>query len=294
MSRLAHLILGLLLCATPALAQATDYKAMSFSDVKAAADAGNADAQYDLGCRYYYVAASKNDKKAREAFTKAAAQGQHDAEYELATMVENGEGGAQDSAQAFALYLKAATGGVSRADADVGLMYLTGDGTPKDIAQAVKWLQAGADAGEPRAEALMGSLYRDGTGVEADAPKAITLLKASVKQRFAPAATFLEEMYRDGDGVAKDPIVSHAWRTIAAYLNDRGSIEVPKGATQQYYILMTPNLSQADNMKAWELYKSLMLEFGFATDDGPSPDGKTADDAAGQFMQAAGKKAGQN
>jgi TPR repeat protein len=266
----------------------TGMEKLVLADVQTSAEAGNGVAQWELGRRYYYFKATKDDVKALYWFEKAAQQGVPWAEYETATMYELGEGGPADSKKAFYWYEKSATDGIDEANADIGLMYMEGDGVPKDAPEAIKWLQKGVDLGEVRAETLLGQYYRDGTGVPQDAAKAQTLLKAAVKQKHANAATVLEGMYQDGKGVPADPITAHAWRTMAYFLKNIRAIQA--NGNGQYAVLYTPNLNAEDNLKAWKLYQGFMLELGLATPDKPGPNGSTPETAARDYFNDAANR----
>ena len=251
--------------ATGATAATTTYTTSlakaPLDQVQKQAEAGDGTAQLELGHRYYYDKALKDDKKALEWFQKAADQHVGWAEYEAATMYENGEGTAPDPQRALGLYQAAATDGVVRADADLGLMYLEGDGAPKDIVQAVKWLQAGAAADEPRAEYLLAILYRDGQGVDQDYGKARTLFRASAAQRFAAAAYGLGDLIKQGKGGDKDLVEGQAWRIMGKYLE---APRMPNGGQVVGAVLVSPDLTKAQNDAAETRYFQLMDELGFS------------------------------
>ncbi|HVZ29187.1 MAG TPA: tetratricopeptide repeat protein [Asticcacaulis sp.] len=266
----------------------TGWEKAAMSEVETAANAGNGQAQWELGRRYCYFKATKDDVKALYWFEKAAQQAVPWAEYETATMYELGEGTRTDSQKAMFWYRKSEADGIDRADTDIGLMYMEGDGVAKDEAEAIRWLQKGVDAGEVRAETLLGQYYRDGTGVPQNAAKAQTLLRAAVKQKHANAATVLEGMYRDGKGVPADPITAHAWRTMAYYLNNLATITA--NSKGEYAMLYTPNLSEEDNMKAWTQYKAFMLELGLAQAEPPGPDGSTPESVARDYFKDAASR----
>lgn len=276
---------GLLLVCSPSVAAQVEhdgYEQASLHQVRMDAEAGNGQAQFEMGRRYYFIKTMKDDALARQWFLKAAQQGVRGAQYELATMYILGEGGSVDAAQAMIWYRKAAALGYVAANYDIGGMYLNGEGVPVDEAEAAKWLRIAADLGERRAQYHLALLYRDGRGVQKDAEQAILLLKASVKQKYLPAAEALEVMYRDGQGVAKDPVTSHAWRTMAAWLR-----EPPKrlnAGEADYALLSTPKLSLEDNIRAWRMYAGFMHEFGFSKDEKTGTDGRTAEDAARDFL----------
>lgn len=287
--------LAMLMTAGHAIADdlATSYKTglegLKLKEVKTRAEAGDATAQLELGHRYYYDKHLKDDKQALAWFQKAAAQNLPWAEYETAVMIENGEGTTPDPVTALQWYQKAAAVGVILADFDIGVSLLMGETGPADPAAAAPYLKLAAEAGEPRAEYLLGTMYRDGKGVTQDPAEAVRWFRESVKRRFQPAAETLEVMYREGTGVEKDAVTSHAWRIMSQYLQNYDQMQagVPAGATAQYYYLVTPKLSQDDNLKAWEMYAGFMREFGFVDD---KDDGKAADAVRGAIARSPNTK----
>lgn len=282
-------LIGLAFASQAAAEYTTGLESVSLGDIKARAEAGDGNAQLELGHRYYYDKALKDDKKALKWFQKAAEQNVPWAEYETAAMYENGEATPANPVTALQWYQKAAAAGITVANLDIGVIYLGGETGPADPVKAASYLKIAADSGEPRAEYLLGTLYRDGTGVGQDGTQAVALFTDSTRQRFQPAAEALEVMYREGTGVAKDAILSHAWRTMSQYLltYDQAQAKLPKGATASYYYLMTPKLSADDNKAAWDIYAGFMRDFGFVhdTDDQAVATAHDAIDHASSIQQ---------
>jgi len=100
--------------------------------------------------------ASQTNRPADDAgdLRARADRGEADAQYELGVMYSDGRGVAQDEDQATAWYRKAAAQGHSDAQFCLGVKYQNGLGLPKDDVQAVLWYcrAAGSDgAGRERA-----------------------------------------------------------------------------------------------------------------------------------------------
>src|SRR5438445_9767441 len=76
-------------------------------------------------------------RTAFEMWTKAAGQGNADAQFGLGAMYDNGQGVAQDYQQALSWYRKAADQGNAEAQVNLGLMYGKGRGAPRDYAQSL-------------------------------------------------------------------------------------------------------------------------------------------------------------
>jgi uncharacterized protein len=70
-------------------------------------------------------------------------------------MFENGEGVAQDYAEAVRLYSLAAAQGHAGAQANLGLMFENGQGVAQDRAEAIRWYRLAAAQGHARATAAL-------------------------------------------------------------------------------------------------------------------------------------------
>ena len=97
--------------------------------------------------------------------------GDADAQYNLGLMYLKGQGVPQDYAQAVTWWRQAAEQGDAAAQSDLGVMYATGQGVPQDDAQAVAWTRKAADQGHALAQLNLGVMYANGKG----APKVAVL-----------------------------------------------------------------------------------------------------------------------
>ena len=79
--------------------------------------------------------------------TAMAEAGNADAQNNLGVMYEKGTGVAQDYAAAVSWYRKAADQGYAAAQYNLGVMYANGTGVAQDYVQAHKWLNLGATSG---------------------------------------------------------------------------------------------------------------------------------------------------
>jgi len=102
-----------------------------FEEIKLAADQGDAQAQYDMGCMY-----------------------------------EEGRGVKQDSAKAMQCYLNAAEQGHAKAQYELGLMYSKLPPNKKNEEEAIKWIQLAmegfrqaAENGDAEAQCRLGEIY---------------------------------------------------------------------------------------------------------------------------------------
>lgn len=200
-------------------------EAKTFQEVCAAAEKGDADAQFELGLYHSVGICVKNDRAAGEKwFRKAAAQGhvaarstclsegygvQKDLEKagEIARKAaEGGDPWAQfclgtyygvkkDPAQSAAWFRKAAAQGnawgqVFAGMAGLGLL----KGVPKDPVQAVRWLRQAAEQGHPLGQFFLAGCYIGGEGVPQDRKQAVYWLRRAAAQGLEPAKAALKKL----------------------------------------------------------------------------------------------------
>jgi hypothetical protein len=82
----------------------------------------------------------KNDTEAFKWFTKAAEQGNAQAQCSLGVMYVHGQGVTQDDTEAFKWFTKAAEQGEAGAQANLGLMYAHGRGVARDYKEVLMWV----------------------------------------------------------------------------------------------------------------------------------------------------------
>lgn len=132
---------------------ATDGSSVAFEHLTAQAEAGNAEAQLNLGWLYHDgLVVAQNSPRAVHLFTDAAQQGLADAEFWLGWMYDIGEGVRKESATAVLWFRKAADQGDRDAQYNLGIKYRDGDGVAKDPVSADLWLSLAAAQGDRFAE----------------------------------------------------------------------------------------------------------------------------------------------
>src|SRR5258708_32076627 len=90
-------------------AQQTEIDKRPIDEVKAKAEAGDANSEVELGLRYYKgQGVAKNQVEAAKWFRKAAEQNHALAQFDLGRCYENGEGVGKDHVEAAKWYRKAA------------------------------------------------------------------------------------------------------------------------------------------------------------------------------------------
>ena len=126
------------------------------------ANAGDAQAQYELGYAYYFGAngCDKDYAKAFKWYTAAARQGHAKAQFGLGGCYSLGRGVDKDNEQQVYWYKKAAEQGLAEAQTALGECYMYGDGVPLDKKEAEKWFIKAAKQGDEYACLNLGNLYR--------------------------------------------------------------------------------------------------------------------------------------
>ena len=101
-------------------------------------------------------AAGVGQQESIEELRAAAEQGLADAQFNLGVMYKDGEGVPQDDAEAVRWYRLAAEQGEAGAQVNLGTMYATGEGVPQDHVTAHMWfnLAASRSTGDLRDRAV--------------------------------------------------------------------------------------------------------------------------------------------
>ena len=127
---------------------------------------------------------------AMREWTAAADQGDARAQFGLGAMYRNGEGVAPDAAQAATWYRKSAAQGHAQAQYSLGVLYQNGVGVTKDDAIAATWYLQAARQAFPQAQYNLAVMYQLGAGVQPDPVEAFVwlILAATNGQAGAEAA----------------------------------------------------------------------------------------------------------
>jgi len=137
------------------------------SVLRAAALAGNAAAEYEMGMRYVEGrGVAQSFAEAARWLERAATKGVTPAQYRLAGLYEKGRGVKKDLEAARRLYTAAAERGHGKAMHNLAVLYAEGiDGKP-DYIMASQWFRKAADRGVADSQYNLGILCARGIGVE--------------------------------------------------------------------------------------------------------------------------------
>ena len=115
-----------------------------------AAESGDAQAQFNIGCRYWWggYGLEVDKRKALDWWLKAAEQGHAKAQFNYALTYAKGNDVGMDLGLAAKWYRRAAAQGFAAAQFNLGNMCATGNGAPKDYVEAYKWFSLAAAQGD--------------------------------------------------------------------------------------------------------------------------------------------------
>jgi len=142
-------------------------KRVAFDWYRKAADQGHTEAEFLTGICYTYhqgVDAVEGDRVLAEKYLRRAAEKNHSmAQVKLAELVAT-----KDPTQAFHWLSKAAAQDNPRAIYNLSRMYNTGDGVEKDDIKSVLWLRKGVEIGSAECLYDLGLSYEYGRGTPKD------------------------------------------------------------------------------------------------------------------------------
>jgi len=163
-----------------------DYES-AVSLLRPLSEAGNRDAQYELGFLALTECELISGREAFSLFMRAAEQGHTAAMYRLATFphfISEPFKSPLSEKEAWQWLVRAGEGGCVQAERDAGAALATGDwhdGTiPQDLLAAVGWYRRAAEAGHPEAQYNLASLLAEGEGCHRDLPAAKEWLRRAV------------------------------------------------------------------------------------------------------------------
>ncbi len=141
------------------------------------------------------VDSSEDAKSAFKRIEALAAQGNAEAQAQLADLYLAGKGVAKDAKKALEYYKKAAELKVLRAELFLAEAYYSGKDVAQDYKEALKWYAQAAQEGSAEAQHRLGEMYRDGLGVaRKNAAEAVVWLQKAADQGHDLAKRALDEI----------------------------------------------------------------------------------------------------
>ncbi len=142
----------------------------------------------------------------------AAEQGDAEAQNSLGLLYFSGKKGNGKAYEAFKWFEKATNQGHPKATYNLAFLYNTGQGTLQDFSKSKELFQKAADAGNPEAQFIVGSMHQE----RGEFKQAAKLIKMSAEQGNLEAQNRLGYLYSTGMGVLADNKLAHEWYLKAA------------------------------------------------------------------------------
>ena len=165
-------------------------------------------------------------KQALIWYSKAADQGNAEAQAMVGILYARGLGVERNDAQALQWFFKAANHGSARALSLLGDMYSGGRGVQKDdekaadfYSRAAQLFQLLAQLDDPSAQVSLGFAYLTGRGVEKDYKRAFEMFKSAANKEDQSAQYNLAFMLQQGLGVPRDENQAEEWHRRACKCN---------------------------------------------------------------------------
>ena len=221
-----------------------DYQT-AYREWKAAADAGQAEAEFDLGVLYAQgLGVGRDLNEAANWYRKAAEQGNAAAEFALGQMYSRGWGAPRDAADAMRWMQMANDPSSDGPPTDWTL--IEGYGIAKDQKQAAYWYEKAAVQGHAEAQFNLARLYATGQGVPRDQEEALRWVRAAASQGYAPAQARFGMRYAEGNGIEQNHRLAYFWLTLA-FLHGDKSVEKLRTAEAAK---LTPDVAAATEHQA--------------------------------------------
>ncbi|TDU73298.1 TPR repeat protein [Prosthecobacter fusiformis] len=190
-------------------------------ELRAWADNGDADSQFELGLRLLTgEGLKKNEAEGVTWVEKAAAQKHLRAQFVLGSLYEEGVGVKKNEATAFEWYRKSAENGFAAGQHAVAMAYDLGRGVKLDPEKATEWLEKAAEQNHAPAQTALAAKYERGVGTAKSPSKAALFYLRAAQQDFVPAMSRLANLYYTGVGVPVDFRRAGAWYQRAARSED--------------------------------------------------------------------------
>jgi len=220
----------MLLCVGIALqlpAQDSAATRQRFEEIRAKADAGDAEAQVTLAGMYAVgEGVTRDPAKAAKWRRKAAEQGNARAQCLLGLQYADGDGVKRNMTEAVYWMGKAANQDLAEAQFDLGMWYAHGEVPRKSIVEAVELFRKAAAQGLPEAESELGNCYFEGVGVPKNIPEGIKWTQKAAEHGHPGAQHALGLCYAKGKGVTTNYVQAYKWLALAAAKDNRNSDDI--------------------------------------------------------------------
>ena len=194
------------------------------AELQRRAEAGDAEAQNELGGHLTLLNESSRLAEAREWFRRASAAGHAEGMNNYANAVELGAGGPADEVEARRLREAAAARGSVGANMSIAERYERGvGGYPRDPIRALAHMRTAAESGRDQAEFAqwrLAMMYLQGVGGTPDAAEAYRWVVRASEGGSESAMISRAVMLATGEGVAEDDAAARSWYQRVAESGD--------------------------------------------------------------------------
>lgn len=190
-----------------------------------AAEGGSVQALVELGTASWEGdGVDRNSVEAASLLRKAVEKGKAEGMRMLAHILMNGQGTNKDPIGAIRMFGRAAEAGYSDAMVDIGVAHIVGMGVRYDPVAAARWFQKAIEHGNHMGMFNLAVCYRDGNGVPQDYSKAVAWYHRAADAGNTLCFFNLGSMYEDGRGVPENRVEAIKWYQRAAKEGDRNAI----------------------------------------------------------------------
>lgn len=154
---------------------------------------------------------------------RAADAGDHESRYNLGCEFYEGRGVPQDRALAAKHWRIAAEADFAAAQGNLGALYFVGEGVAIDQAEAARWFRRGAELGNDECQLKLGVCCKNGYGVERDERLALRWLRRAATAGNGTAQLQLGQLCEAGLGAKADLVDAAYWYLRAAQQAEAGA-----------------------------------------------------------------------
>lgn len=212
--------------------------------LRKAAESGHTEAQNALGAMQAASSEPSEVAEAEKWLQAAAGQGNTDAMLNLGTLYARNPGGPSDTAEAMRWYLKAAEAGQAGACMALAEIYARGQGVARDPAQALHWYRKADELGNTDARLVLGRIEAVTKAVTDDPDKAPAWWRAEAEKGDVGASLALELIAVRMRAMDEDPAETVRWSLLLSGLRGAEAYLV-RGLMLENGIAVNRNLSAA-------------------------------------------------
>lgn len=196
----------------------------SLTDIRVKAEAGDAEAQNELGSQLLATGDETKFPEARAWFRRAFEGGSVEGANNYASMLTLGTGGPANEAEGKRLREQAASRGSVGANLTIAERYIAGaEGYPRDHQLALKHVRAAAESSHPMAgfaQWKLGMMYLQGVGTTANAVEAYRWVSKAADGCAVQGMISRAVMLATGEGVAENDLEARDWYKRASESGD--------------------------------------------------------------------------